>query len=198
MANTLAKVWTSLITVALTNYIEQNTILSSSQEGFRAQRGTSRQLRNVINAIEDAQLNCRNIYLLYIDFSAAFNMVNHVKLQQILLLLGIPECACANIAALYTKATTRILTPFGPTHDITVRRGTLQGDNLSPLLFLQYIEPLLRWLNQGGRGYHFGSLSTDDNSRYNLSAAAYADDLVALAGTAAELQAISSAWAKLP
>lgn len=53
---------------------------------------------------------------------------------------------------LYTGASTSFRTPFGLTDPIQVDRRTLQGDYLSPFLFLVYVEPLLRWLHCGGRG----------------------------------------------
>ena len=39
------------------------------------------------------------------------------------------------------------------TDPIELGRGTIQGDIPSQVLFLIFIEPLLRWLQSGGRGY---------------------------------------------
>ena len=116
-------------------------------------------------------------------------------------MLGIPQDAREVISSIYAHASTTILTPYGPTPAIPVTRGTLQGDTLSPLLFLLYLEPLLRWLHQGGRGYTFGCLdqgTTDPslplpspsctNARHQLGAAAYADDLAAPTTTLQDME----------
>jgi hypothetical protein len=54
---------------------------------------------------------------------------------------------------LYSNAITSIHTPYGDTPPIKMERGTIQGDSLSPFLFILYLEPLLRWLRVGARGY---------------------------------------------
>jgi hypothetical protein len=69
-----------------------------------------------------------------------------------------------------------VITPYGKTDPIPIKRGTLQGDGLSPFLFILYLEPLLRWLNVGARGYHPGSLKHMDPITH-VSNTAYADDL---------------------
>ena len=45
------------------------------------------------------------------------------------------------------------MTIHGNTDLIQMLRGTLQGDTLSPFLFTIFMEPLLRWLAVGSRGY---------------------------------------------
>ena len=64
MANSLSKVWTGWIATSLSHFAETHRILSTTQEGFRPQRTSQRQLRNLINVIEDAQLHHKNLYLL--------------------------------------------------------------------------------------------------------------------------------------
>lgn len=144
LANTMYKLWTGLIQRGLSKYAEHYDILSSSQEGFRGGKNTIRQLHNLINVLSDAKITQQNLYMLYIDFSSAFNTIDHDKLLQTMYDLGFPTDAVNVIANLYTNATTRIKLPAGLTDPIDIDRGTIQGDTLSPLLFLIFIEPLLR------------------------------------------------------
>ena len=67
-----------------------------------------------------------------------------------------PEDAIEVIAELYNDAMTKIRLHFAETGPIKIDRGTIQGDTLSPLLFLIFIE-LLKWLQSGG--YKYGCLS---------------------------------------
>jgi len=92
MSNILGKVWTGYIASATTLFTERNHILSTAQEGFRKNKSCHRQLRALINTIEDAQLHHKNLYLLYIDLVTAFNTVNHQRLHEVLLTLGRTAC----------------------------------------------------------------------------------------------------------
>jgi len=84
------------------------------------------------------------------------------------------------IVDLYTNATTYVKLPLGKTDAVNINRGTIQGDSLSPFLFLIFMEPLLRWLQSGGRGYQYGCLKQSTAGDHTTSAMAYADDLLAV------------------
>ena len=84
--------------------------------------------------IEDAALYHQDLYSLYIDFSSAFNTVNHEQLILIMHKLGFPSTAISTVQDIYTNACTKISTPAGDTDDIPIGRGTIQGDTLSPYL----------------------------------------------------------------
>ena len=174
---TLYKLWTSIITAVMQPYAEEAGMLSSMQEGFRKNRNCGRQLQHLVSILEDAKLTGRNLFLLQVDFASAFNSVDHPRLFHIMEQLGMPADAIAVVkgVGLYTGVTTRIQSSAGSTADIPVCRGTIQGDTLSPFLFLMFIEPLLRWLEVGGRGYRCGSLPP--NHPRSDAALAYADDL---------------------
>ena len=80
LADTLTKLYTGLLTDCMTDYAEHNDILSTSQEGFRRAKGTARQLLMMQNVLSDAKLFGEDIYLMYVDFSSAFNTIDHDKL----------------------------------------------------------------------------------------------------------------------
>ncbi|KAJ9524404.1 hypothetical protein QJQ45_008605 [Haematococcus lacustris] len=180
LANTIYKLWTSLITKTLYEYAEANGMLSKCQAGFRSHRDTTQQLQMLVMALEDAQLAKADIYALMVDFTSAFNTTCQDKLLWIMHDLGFPTDATDAVKDLYTGATTRFKTPYGPTDPIPVDRGTIQGDSLSPFLFLIYIEPLLRWLQVGARGYKFQSVENDSDNRYTIGSIDYADDVAIL------------------
>ena len=164
LINTISKVWTRFVTEVLSSYAEDNHILSNCQEGFRAHHNTSRHLQRLVHTLEDARSSHRNIYGLYIDLTSAFNTISHSHLFRILHDLGFPPDAIDSVRDIYSNVHTRIILNRSSqllTDPIHVGRGTIQGDTLSPLIFLLFLEPLLRWLSVGGHGYTPTCLTSD-------------------------------------
>jgi ribonuclease HI len=205
LLDTCYKLWTKMITAALSDYAEKHSIVSPSQKGFRKFSRTSHQLQMLVMALEDARLTGQNIYNLSVDFSSAFNMMNHDTLLCTMYDLGFPTDGLDAVKNLYEGATTRVRWDGNLTAPIPIKRGSIQGDSLSPFLFLMYIEPLLRWLQVGARGYKFGAIhDLQTRMKNHVSSAAYADDLAALTGNLSDLmiqaEKISrfADWADLP
>ena len=171
------------MTALLTSYGEQHRLLHFSQEGFRPQRNTSRQIQMVIVALEDARLTNKDIYLTYIDFRNAFGSIDHARLLALMEDLGFPTDAVEIIGNIYTNSTTSFTdSHFGTTPPIEISRGTIQGDILSPYLFIIFMEPLLRWLEQDNLGYNFNT------SPSICTTTAYADDLAIITNNIQHIQ----------
>jgi hypothetical protein len=183
LANTIYKFFTSTITAQLANYGEKHQILQNSQEGFRQERCTSRQLQTLIAALEDSRPTQQDIYLLYIDFKNAFGSIDHARLLVIMADLGYPQDTINLIGNIYSNSTTIFSgSYFGKTKPVHIQRGTIQGDTLSPYLFIISLEPLLRWLERGNLGY------TLKTSQHTINSAAYADDLAIITNNIKHIQ----------
>ena len=62
VANTVYKLRTGMVTQCLSKHAEHFDILSSSQEGFRAEKNTIRQLQNLMDVMSDVQRSAIRIY----------------------------------------------------------------------------------------------------------------------------------------
>jgi hypothetical protein len=83
----------------------------------------------------------------------------------------------------YSNSSTRFFgTHFGQTKPVHIQRGTIQGDTLSPYLFIIFLKPLLQWLKKGNLGYKLNT------SQYTINSAAYADDLVIITNNIKSIQ----------
>ena len=190
LANCAYKLWTACLTDLLGGFCETTGILSDGQAGFREDRRCLHQLLYLTSIIEDAHTFHRNLYVLYVDWANAFGSVDHSRLSFVLGLLGVPQDAIEVVGNLYSGASTRLRVPAGLTDPVAILRGTIQGDSLSPLLFLLYLEPLLQWLSVDADGYLPGCAT--DSAACSLppldrperaSYGAYADDLVLFSST---------------
>ena len=183
LANTIYKLFISLFTALLSSNGEKHQILHNSQEGFRQKHCTSRQIQLVIAALEDAKFSKQDIYLLYIDFTNAFGSIGHAHLLAIMSDLGYPEDAITIIGNIDSESYTKFIgSHFDPTQPIPIQRGTIQGDTLSPYLFILFFGPLLRWLARDNQRNNFKT------SKNSISSGAYVDNLVIISSNIDHIQ----------
>ena len=79
-----------------------NHELPDVQAGFRKGRGTRDQIANIRWIIQKAREFQKNIYFCFIDYTKAFDCVNHNKLWKVLQEMGIPDHLTCLLRNLYT------------------------------------------------------------------------------------------------
>ena len=84
-----SKVMHKILQARLQQYM--NCGLPDIQAGFRKGRGTRDQIANIHWIIKKAREFQKNIYFSFIDYTKAFDCVDHNKLWKILKELGIPD-----------------------------------------------------------------------------------------------------------
>ena len=78
-----------------------NCELPDVQAGFREGRPTKDQIANIHWIIEKAREFQKNIYFCFIDYTKAFDCVDHNKLYKILKEMGIPDPLICLLRNLY-------------------------------------------------------------------------------------------------
>ena len=117
-----------------------NRELPDVQAGFRKGRGTRHQIANICWITEKAREFQKNIYFCLIDYTKAFDSVEHNKLWKILQGMGIPDHLTCLLRNLYTGKEATVKTGHGTTDCFQSGKGVLQGCILSPCLFNLYAE----------------------------------------------------------
>ena len=95
-----SKVMLKILHARLQHYVNQE--LSDVQDGFRKGRGTRDQIANICWIIAKARELQKNTYFCFIDYTKAFDCVDHNKLWKALKEMGIPghlTCLLRNLYA---------------------------------------------------------------------------------------------------
>ena len=120
-----------------------NCELPDVQAGFRKRRGTRDQIANIRWIIEKAREFQNNIYFCFIDYTKAFDFVDHDKLWTILKEMRIPDHVTCVLRNLYTGQETTVRTGHGTTDWFQIGKGVHQSCILPPCLFNLYAEHIM-------------------------------------------------------
>ena len=121
-----------------------NQKLSYVQAGFRKGRGTRDQIANIHWIIEEAREFQKNIYFSFIDYTQAFDCVDHNKLWKILTEMGIPDDLTCLLKNPYASQEATVRTGHGTTDWFKTGKEVHQGCILSPCLFNLYAEYIIQ------------------------------------------------------
>ena len=114
------------------------------RSGFRKGRGTRDEIANIRWIIEKAREFQKKIYFCFIDYTKAFDCVDHKKLWKILKEMGIPDHLTCILRNLYADQEATVRTGHGTTDWCQIRKGVHQGCILSPCLFNLHAEYIMR------------------------------------------------------
>ena len=174
-----SKILLYIIVERMKQYLSRE--IPPEQAGFVEGRGTRDQIANIRIIMEKAMEFNFPVYMCFIDYSKAFDTVQHQKLWTTLVSMGFPKHVIELLRTLYDHQESTVRTACGDTDWFNIEQGVRQGCILSPHLFNAYAEYIMRLaLENNDSGISVGGRSIN-----NLR---YADDTTLLAGSAKELE----------
>ena len=136
-----------ILKVRLQQYV--NHELPDVQTHFRKGRGTRGQIANIHWTIEKAREFQKNIYFCFIDYTKAFDYVDHNKLWKILKEMELSDHLTCLLRNLYAGQEAIARTGHGTTDSFQIGKGVCQGCILSSCLFALYAEYIMRSVGLG-------------------------------------------------
>jgi hypothetical protein len=128
-------------------------IISPEQKGFCPVSGCVDHTGLFLNVIENFHQHHHELYLVFIDYFNAYGSVDHAKLVEIMSALGISDTITNFIKNTLLDSLYVVHTGYGPTEPIILEVRLKQGNPSSPVLFLLFIELLLRMLKSTVMGF---------------------------------------------
>ena len=131
-----------ILQASLQQYV--NRELPDVQAGFRKGRGTRDQIANIRWIIKKVRKSQKNIDFCFVDYSKAFDCVDHNKLWKILKERGMPNHLTCLLRNLYAGQELTVRTGHRTTDWFPIGTGVHQGCILSSCLFNLCAEYIMR------------------------------------------------------
>ncbi|GBC15999.2 hypothetical protein RIR_jg42188.t1 [Rhizophagus irregularis DAOM 181602=DAOM 197198] len=154
LLETVRKCVVKVVTNRLSNILADNKILQGGN--FAGLPGGStdapiKMLDAIIHQHKHDSTDDQELWIVSQDISKAFDSMDLNMLKLALDRLHIPALLARFILNLFTRRNNKIITCHGDTAAYRVRVGIDQGEIISPLLWVIYLDPLLTVLNQQAR-----------------------------------------------
>ena len=146
------------------DHLEQHSLLNKFQHGFRQNRSCETQLITTVRDFTDCLNKKQQIDAVLLDFSKAFDKVDHEKLLSKLSSLGISDSLHLWIRSFLSGREQTVLVDGASSSPAPVLSGVPQGSVLDPLLFLAYINDINKHLSEGTKIRLFA----DDSLLYRI------------------------------
>ncbi|MEW8548192.1 MAG: reverse transcriptase family protein, partial [Candidatus Thiodiazotropha sp.] len=187
LINTFAKLFSLVIRKRVNSWCEEQNLLNEFQFGFRDKRGTADCIFVLHTLIQKILEKKSKLYCAFIDYEKAFDTIIHDAMWIKLINAGLSSKIITIIKAIYNKisASVKLSRDISSCFDICL--GLKQGEPLSPLLFVLFVNDIYSYLNSEDESPSINGIDIDRMCFFILM---FADDMVLFSESPDELQTL--------
>ena len=179
--NILAKIYSRILSSRLSKWAVDNNIIIDNQYGFQKNKSTVDCVFILYSLIAKTLSNKKKLYVAFLDWEKMFDKINRVLLWQKLVNTNISTKLISSIKAMYTEVKSSIRYKGSVSRPINSFMGVKQGDSLSSILCLFFLNDILENINSNVNGI----LSLDEEQLFMLM---FADDGIVFSENPESLQ----------
>jgi hypothetical protein len=162
LLDSLSKIDEKIVYIRLYNFLLEIIFLNPLQSGFQPGDSTVNQLICLVHKIYDALERGREVRMVFLDISKAFDKVWHKGLLYKLETIGVRDPLLSWFKSYLTNRKQRVVIDGQFSEWKNIKAGVPQGSVLGPLLFLIYINDITENLETACFLY------ADDTSLYDI------------------------------
>ena len=148
LLDTARKLMTKILYNRLAPLLKNNSVLTGGNFASLPGGSCDPPIMILDSIIHDAKINNKPLFIFLQDISKAFDSIDCNMLKLALQRLNLPAISINLVLELFTNRCNTIITAHGSTDPYKVKVGIDQGEVISPLLWVIYIDPLLTVLRQ--------------------------------------------------
>ena len=169
-----AKLTNNLLLTRIRDIIEPQ--LLGVQSGFCAGRSTVEQTMAIRYILDMCCVSKRMTTIIFVDFNKAFDSIDRRAIS--IVLYGVSELLIANVVQFYIGTSAVVATAHRNTENFSTTSGVLQGDILTPFLFITVLDYVLReTLLDNFDGFTITSRRSSRYPAVRIGALVYADKI---------------------
>ena len=148
LTSVFCKLMERVIVSNMLDYCKKYKLITNQQHGFLSKRSTVTNLLYCLNDWTCAIMNRHSVAVAYIDFQKAFDSVCHNKLLVRLASLGIAGNLLEWIKSFLSDRQQRTRVGSALSVPVNINSGVIQGSCIGPILFLLYINSLVKVIKE--------------------------------------------------
>lgn len=189
LLSTGMKLYEQIIEGRLRTAVEHT--LDDSQSGFRKGRSSQDHIFTIKEIISRKMSVGKKVYLAFLDMEKAFDKVPRAQIWRSLHEREVNDKLIRVVKSLYRETKNSVISRNRTSEMFTTKEGVRQGGGLSPLLFIIFMDNIIKETNKKSKPLHVGYRNLQ---KIEISNCAFADDIVLITENKNSLQENLTIW----